>query len=243
MPAAPGGGRKRRPPVPMPLGGGWRLLLHMVATSSAGQVHCWPRAVLSAASLPCPPAPPLTCRVVYGDRDVQATLRRLSQTMDLSQLLQMATGKGLPEPPAVGVGAEPRWFSGVMGGMCRARVCWCVCLQASVQAAMPSRKQLLGRRSPIPAPCASPPSHSRCWRRLGAAAGGTWRRRQGDTFLPSVVSGVLWGARGTAAGMQPLHVAAPPGLWRVVVVVKEAAALQAGGRYGQRLAHEAQPNA
>lgn len=39
-------------------------------------------------------------RVVYGDRDVQATLQRLSQNMDLQQLLQMATGRGLPEPPA-----------------------------------------------------------------------------------------------------------------------------------------------
>ncbi|KAI7840858.1 hypothetical protein COHA_005450 [Chlorella ohadii] len=39
-------------------------------------------------------------RVVYGDRDVQATLQRLSQNMDMQQLLRMATGRGLPEPPA-----------------------------------------------------------------------------------------------------------------------------------------------
>lgn len=45
--------------------------------------------------------PLLARRVVYGDRDVQATLQRLSQNMDLQQLLQMATGRGLPEPPAV----------------------------------------------------------------------------------------------------------------------------------------------
>lgn len=32
---------------------------------------------------------------------MQATLQRLSQNMDLQQLLQMATGRGLPEPPAV----------------------------------------------------------------------------------------------------------------------------------------------
>lgn len=44
---------------------------------------------------------PSCCRVVYGDRDVQATLQRLSQNMDLQQLLRMATGRGLPEPPAV----------------------------------------------------------------------------------------------------------------------------------------------
>lgn len=44
----------------------------------------------------------ITHRVVYGDRDVQATLQRLSQNMDMQQLLRMATGRGLPEPPAVG---------------------------------------------------------------------------------------------------------------------------------------------
>lgn len=43
------------------------------------------------------------CRVVYGDRDVQHTLRRLAETVDLQQLLRMASGSGMPEPPAVRV--------------------------------------------------------------------------------------------------------------------------------------------
>jgi pheromone shutdown protein TraB len=40
---------------------------------------------------------------VYGDRDVQHTLRRLAETVDLQQLLRMASGSGMPEPPAVRV--------------------------------------------------------------------------------------------------------------------------------------------
>lgn len=61
------------------------------------------------------PLPLLRCRrVVYGDRDAQATLRRLSETLSVPQLLQLATGAGLPPPPPV---RAP--------GCCRAAgVCW-----------------------------------------------------------------------------------------------------------------------
>ncbi|KAL4436127.1 hypothetical protein ABPG77_005575 [Micractinium sp. CCAP 211/92] len=38
-------------------------------------------------------------RVVYGDRDVNGTLQRLSQTMGLQELMAMMTGRGMPEPP------------------------------------------------------------------------------------------------------------------------------------------------
>ena len=41
------------------------------------------------------------CRVVYGDREVQDTLRRLSETIDLKDVMRMMSGVGLPEPPPV----------------------------------------------------------------------------------------------------------------------------------------------
>lgn len=41
----------------------------------------------------------MRARVVYGDRDVNMTLQRLSQTMNLQELMGMMTGRGMPEPP------------------------------------------------------------------------------------------------------------------------------------------------
>ncbi|PSC74329.1 conjugal transfer [Micractinium conductrix] len=38
-------------------------------------------------------------RIVCGDRDVQQTLQRLSQTVNFQDLMRMMTGRGLPDPP------------------------------------------------------------------------------------------------------------------------------------------------
>jgi hypothetical protein len=38
---------------------------------------------------------------VYGDRDVQHTLRRLSETIDLKDALSLMSGVGMPDPPPV----------------------------------------------------------------------------------------------------------------------------------------------
>lgn len=43
--------------------------------------------------------PALCCRVVHGDRDVQRTLQRLSETVDWQDLLRVMSGRGMPDPP------------------------------------------------------------------------------------------------------------------------------------------------
>lgn len=92
-----------------PLAGGPRRPCHACPAGS-----CVPRCCADHS-----PTAPAVChaarRLVYGDRDAQQTLRRLSETMSVPQMMQMATGVGMPEPPAVRGAAE--------GGPVLAR-CW-----------------------------------------------------------------------------------------------------------------------
>lgn len=45
------------------------------------------------------PSTTLPHRLVYGDRDVQATLNRLASCMSLPDLMRQMTGVGMPQPP------------------------------------------------------------------------------------------------------------------------------------------------
>jgi hypothetical protein len=55
--------------------------------------------------------------VVYGDRDVQHTLRRLSETIDLKDALSMMSGVGMPDPPQV---RRVLWLAGWLAAPCSA---------------------------------------------------------------------------------------------------------------------------
>jgi hypothetical protein len=49
----------------------------------------------------CDPVACRGCRVVYGDRDGSRTLKRLSEAVDLGDVLRMMSGAGMPAPPDV----------------------------------------------------------------------------------------------------------------------------------------------